>query len=116
MGSFPSGGSKPALRGHEATLHDLLSGSGSLEGQSCTCASSHRGPGKWLGQEQIGLAALKFGKPSLKTGQGCSDITQDRERASLGSDLSGLGLVSHQMPGVGSERLLKLSILTCGQG
>lgn len=30
MGSFPSGGSKPLLRGYEATLHDLLSGSGYL--------------------------------------------------------------------------------------
>lgn len=108
MGSFPSGGSKPTLRGHEATLHDLLSGRGYLEGQSCTCASSHHGPGKWLGQEQTSLAALKLGKPSLRTGQGCSDIAQDKGRASLGPDLSGLGLVRHQMPGVGPERLLKL--------
>lgn len=116
MGSFSSGGSKPALRGHEATLHDLLSGSGSLEGQSYTCASSHHGPGEWLDQEQTSLAALKLGKPSLRTGQGCSDITQDRGRASLGSDLSGLGLVRHQMPGIGSERLFKPSMLACGQG
>lgn len=37
MGSFPpprppAGGSKPTLRGHEAPLHDLLSGKWKLQG------------------------------------------------------------------------------------
>lgn len=116
MGSFPSGGSKPTFGGHEATLHDLLSGSGYLEGQDCLYSSSHCGHGEWLDQEQTSPTALKLGKPSRGTGQGCSDITQDRRRTSLGSDLSGLGLLRHQMSGAGSERLFKPSVLAYGQG
>ena len=69
---------------------------------------------EWLDREQTSLTALKLGKPSLRTGQGHSNITQSRGRASLESDISGLVLIRYQMPTIRSERLFNLSVPACG--
>lgn len=70
MGLFLSGGSEPTLRGHEATLHDLLSSEGRPQGmRSHTC---FRPPWTWgvAGSRADHLTALKLGTPSLRMGPG----------------------------------------------
>lgn len=43
----------------------------------------------------------EVGETKSRNRQGCSDVTQDRGIASLGPDLSRLGLIRHRMPGIG---------------